>query len=81
MKKRIEKIPVKYRQEIKADLDDLAKLIQAKREKLDLSQEELAERLDISTNTLKSIEQRIRFPSLPMLFYLSRVLKIQISMK
>ena len=76
--KRIEKLPPKYRREITQELERLAQVIQTKRENSDYTQEELAEELDISITTLKSIEQRIRFPSLPMLFYICRILNIPI---
>ena len=76
--KRIEKLPSKYRREITQELERLARVIQAKREDSDYTQEELAEELDISITTLKSIEQRIRFPGLPMLFYICRTLNIPI---
>ena len=76
--KRLDRIPVKYRKEIGTQLRDLSQRIQNRREALEMTQEKLAEDLDISAVMLKAIEQGKRYPSLPMLFYICRFLKIEI---
>ena len=76
--KRLDKIPSKYKKEITDDLEKLAATIQNKRESLGYTQESLAEKLEIGVSTLKHIEQRIRFPSLPLLHYICRVLELKI---
>lgn len=79
--KRLERIPAKYRKQVGAQLKALSLLIQARREALGLTQEKLAEELDISAVTLKTIEQNRRYPSLPMLFYICDYLKLEIQIK
>jgi transcriptional regulator with XRE-family HTH domain len=79
--KRVEKIPSKYRKEIASDLSALGKTIQAKRDALGYTQESIAEKLDIGVSTIKHIEQGIRFPSLPLLFFICRILEIEIKIK
>lgn len=76
--KRIDKIPAKYKKEVTLELRSLAKTIQSKREILGYTQESLAEKLEIGVSTLKHIEQGIRFPSLPLLFFICRVLSIEL---
>lgn len=76
--KRLERIPAKYRKEVNARLKSLSQTIQARREEMGLTQEKLAEELDISAVTLKAIEQNRRYPSLPMLFYICDFLKLKI---
>lgn len=77
--KRLNKIPTAYRKEIEKKLNAISELIQARREKLGLTQEELAEELGISVMTLQFIEQRRRYPSLPLLFFILRYLKMDIT--
>ncbi|MDX1921075.1 MAG: helix-turn-helix transcriptional regulator [Candidatus Caenarcaniphilales bacterium] len=50
--------------------------MQEKREQAGITQEELAERLEVSAMTIQFIEQRRRFPSLPVLFCICRELEI-----
>lgn len=79
--KRIEKIPAKYRKEIASDLNKLGKTIQSRRDASGYTQESFAEKLDIGVSTIKHIEQGVRFPSLPLLFYICRILDIEINIK
>ena len=79
--KRLERVPVKYRKQVRQRLTELSKTIQARRESLGLTQEELAEQLDISVITLQFIEQRRRYPSLPMLFYICSFLNLELQLK
>lgn len=78
-RKRLEKLPPDIQKQTELKLLQLAKRIQRKRKKLNISQEKLAETLDIGVSTLKAIEQGKRLPSLTMLFHLSSVLKFRIS--
>ena len=48
------------------------------REKMDLTQEELAEKVKVTRQTIISIEQSRYDPSLPLAFKLSKVLKKKI---
>ncbi len=77
---RLGKIPTKYRRDVQIKLRVIANAVQSKRKKLGLSQERLAEILDIAPTTLQFIEQHRRFPSLPMLVYLCQVLKLDIDL-
>ena len=77
--KRLLKIPKKYRASVENHLHTISKQIQAKREEVGLTQEELAEKLNISPMTMQFIEQGRRFPSVQMLFYICEYLKINIS--
>lgn len=54
-------------------------LIKEKREQLDLTQKELAEKLDISIKTIQAIEQGRRKPGQLLTISLFKVLKIPIS--
>ncbi len=75
---RLDKIPAKYRKNVEAQLRNISILVQNRRKEMGLTQEELAEKLEIAVLTLQSIEQGWRFPSLPTLFYLCKVIGISI---
>ncbi|MBY0315092.1 MAG: helix-turn-helix domain-containing protein [Bdellovibrionales bacterium] len=77
--KRLEGFPRRFQIDAEKQLRSIARKIQKKRERLQLSQEELAEQLNIGLSTLKTIEQSRRYPSLPMLFYICRFLEIKIT--
>jgi len=77
--KRIEKIPPKYRKAVEASLLEVSKRIQKQREALKLTQEALAEKLNLSPTMIQSIEQGRRYPSLPTLFYVCQFLGIEIN--
>jgi len=49
--------------------------IKKRREKLGMSQAQLAEKSDTSTNYIAQIEQQIRFPSVDMLERIAKALK------
>ncbi len=76
--KRVSRIPMSHRKAITKSLEELSDLIKEARERKNLTQEQLAEKLDLGTTTLQSIERGRRFPSLPTLLYICRVLKISI---
>lgn len=73
---RLDKIPAKYRKNVEAQLRSISFVVQNRRKEMGLTQEELAEKLDLAVLTLQSIEQGWRFPSLPTLFYLCKVMDI-----
>lgn len=64
---RIDKIPVKHRKAVEAQLRRISIVIQARREEMGLTQEELAEMLDLTVVALGYIEQGRRSPA--YLFY------------
>ena len=70
----------RYKIEIKHDMTNLRALlsfnIKKRREKLGISQANLAEKVDTSTNYIAQIEQQIRFPSPEMLERLAAALEI-----
>lgn len=76
--KRLQKIPTKYRNRVKARLDKVSNQIQLKREELGVTQEELAEKLGVSSMTIQFIEQKRRYPSVQMLFYICDYLEIDL---
>ncbi len=78
--KRLSRIPPKYRKTIETELRILSRCIQDKREQRGLTQEQLAEQLEVSSEAIRSIEQGRRYPSLPMLFYILKFLKINFEM-
>lgn len=76
MSSRVNKIPYKHRKFVENQLNRISKVIQERREQAGITQEELAERLEVSAMTIQFIEQRRRFPSLPVLFGLCKELEI-----
>ena len=77
-KKRINRLPTKHRNEVLSDLRVISTAVQTKRKSMGLTQEELAEELDIAPTTVQFIEQQRRYPSLPMLLYICRYLELKI---
>jgi transcriptional regulator with XRE-family HTH domain len=57
----------------------LGKRIQALRQKTDLRQEDLAEKVQLSTKYIQFIETGHRVPSLKTLYKISNVLKVKVS--
>ncbi len=76
MSSRVDKLPYKHRKFVESQLNRISRVVQERRERAGITQEELAERLDVSAMTIQFIEQRRRFPSLPVLFCLCRELGI-----
>ena len=68
--KKIRKIPLKYRKIVLSELKSIGKKIQNQRKKVGLTQEELAEQLNISAMSIQFIEQGRNCPSLPMLLHI-----------
>ena len=79
--KRVQKIPTKYRKDVEVGLSKVAKAIKDAREGKKLTQETLAEDLDISVISLMFIEQGRRFPSLPLLFYILEKLNLKFEIR
>jgi len=73
---RLDKIPAKHRKGVENQLLKISSIIQKRRIELNLTQEQLAEKLDLAVLTVQAIEQGWRFPSLPILFYMCRVMEI-----
>lgn len=76
MSSRVDKLPYRHRKFVETQLNRISKTVQEKREQAGITQEELAERLEVSAMTIQFIEQRRRFPSLPVLFCICRELEI-----
>jgi transcriptional regulator with XRE-family HTH domain len=70
----------KHRTEVLADLRSISSAVQSRRKSLGLTQEELAEKLDIAPTTVQFIEQQRRYPSLPMLLYICRYLDLKMKL-
>lgn len=79
--RRLQQIPAKYRREVEDLQRKVADLLQRQRSKLGMSQEEFAEDVNLSVDTIKAIETRRRVPSLQMLFYLCSRLRIEVEFK
>lgn len=79
-KKRINRLPTKHRNEVLSDLRLISNAVQNRRKALGITQEELAEELDIAPTTVQFIEQQRRYPSLPMLLYICRYLDLKIKL-
>jgi len=72
------KVPAKDQKYVKAELVRMSEKLQAKRQELELTQEKMAELLDVSPETIRFIEQNRRIPSLPMLIRIAKILKLEI---
>lgn len=77
-RKRFEKIPKKYLPHVESQLEKLGTRIRARREEMGLTQQAMAEKLDLAVMTVQFIEQGRRYPSLPLLFYICKALKIPV---
>ena len=75
---RIEQIPPRYRRGVIVHLHTVAEAIKRAREAQKITQEELAELVEVDVSTVKSIEQKKRIPSMGLFFYLCEVLKIPV---
>lgn len=73
---RLDKIPLKYRRGVESQLAKISIVIQSRRKEMGITQEELAEQLDLAVLTIQSIEQGWRIPSLPILFYMCKIMDI-----
>ncbi len=72
------KTPDSLPRPIREKIREMAHIIRSKRDELGLTQEELAEKAEISAITLQFIEQSRRVPSLPMLIEICKALGLSI---
>jgi putative transcriptional regulator len=77
-RKRFQKIPKKYLSFVEGQLENLGTQIRTHREEMGWTQQDLAEHLDLAVMTIQFIEQGRRHPSLPLLFYICKALKIPV---
>jgi DNA-binding XRE family transcriptional regulator len=77
--KGIEGATQKEIKEIESELKRIASAIQNHRQKSGMSQETLAEVLDVNVNTVKYIEQGRRLPSLPMLIRICNKIGLELT--
>jgi DNA-binding XRE family transcriptional regulator len=75
----LERTDPKTRKLVLEQMRELSQAMQMQRRKVGLTQETLAEALDVSVNTIKYIEQGRRLPSLIMLLRIANVLKLKLS--
>jgi DNA-binding XRE family transcriptional regulator len=66
--------------EIESELQSIGSAIQTYRQKAKISQEKLAEILDVNVNTIKYIEQGRRLPSLPMLIRICSKINLKLQL-
>ena len=81
MAKRIKRLPLSFRRDVELQIREIRTLIQGRRIELGLTQEQLAEELDVSVETMKAIESGRRLPSLPRLLHVLSCLRIGLSLK
>ena len=77
---KLNKIPKEYRHAVERDLSYIASRIREKRQKLKLTQEELAERTNLATKTIQAIEQSRRTASLEALLLITHVLRLRLDL-
>ncbi len=77
-KRGLSSVPRSELKSIKAEARKWATRLQARRKEIGLTQEELAEKLEISVTTIRSIETGIKFPSFPLLIRLAHTLKLDL---
>jgi DNA-binding XRE family transcriptional regulator len=80
-RKRVERIPAQYKDLVTKQLESLSTMVRKRRDGEGLTQEALAEDLDIDPQTIAYIEQRRRYPSLSLLFTICARLKIKVQFK
>jgi len=72
------RVPAKEIKYVKAEAERISAKLQKRRKELGLTQEKLAELLDVTSETVRFIEQNRRIPSLPMLIRLTKILKLEL---
>ena len=77
---RLAKIPKEYRRVVERDMVYIADRIREKRQKLNLTQEELAEKTNLATKTIQAIEQNRRTASLEALLLIAHVLRLRLDL-
>ncbi|MGE3975841.1 MAG: helix-turn-helix domain-containing protein [Bdellovibrionales bacterium] len=81
LNKGLGRIDPKTRKVILEHVREFSSVLQAQRKKMGLTQEALAEKLDISVNTVKYIEQGRRLPSLVMILKIAVALKLRLTLQ
>lgn len=66
--------------EIRRTLNKFSSILRDRRERLGLTQEAFAERVNVNVNTVKYIEQGRRIASLPMILRLARALDLDLKL-
>lgn len=79
--KRLDRIPKRYRDEVESDLGRIAEKIKKRRQQKELTQEGLAELLNIEPATLQSIEQQRGRPSIELLLAIVKILEMRLTLK
>ncbi len=71
------KVPKKELAGLKAELSEIGQNLQKRRQEVGWTQEEFAEVMSVSVNSIKYFEQGRRTPSLAMLLRLTKALKLK----
>ena len=79
--RRLDRVPKQYRSAITTELLGIASKIKRKRKALGITQEGLAELLEIDPTTIQAIEQLRSRPSLELLLAIVKVLKMRITLR
>lgn len=79
--KRLERVPKQFREAVETDLEVIAEKIKKRRRNKELTQEQLAEALNIEPTTLQAIEQQRGRPSLELLLTIVKALEMKITIK
>ena len=77
--KRLDRLPANLKKHVSADLRLIAELLKDARTKKGLTQENLAQKLDLSVNTIQAIESGRNVPSLQNLLHICRKLDVTYS--
>jgi DNA-binding XRE family transcriptional regulator len=76
--KGLDRIPKKYRASVEADLKAIALQIKKKRKAKKLTQEGLAELLEVDPSTIQAIEQSRHRPSVELLMTIIKALETKV---
>jgi len=79
--RRLDRVPREYRDAVKQDVAAIAQKIRKRRRAMQLTQEQLAESLNIEPSTLQSLEQQRGRPSLELLLTIAKVLQTKFVIK
>lgn len=79
--KRLDKMPKKYRSVIEENLIELVSELRSRRTQIEMTQEELAEELNVHRTTVQALEQHRTRPSIELLLAWVLVLKSKIELK
>lgn len=79
--RRLERLPKQYRDDVEVGLTFVAEQLKKRRISKDMTQEGLAELLNVEPTTIQSIEQMRGRPSLELLLAMVKVLEMKITLK